>query len=112
VGKVVKATLEGFGKLESSSTTPASAAPSIPTCSATAAWDRLMDINAKGVFLGMKDGHPGHAAPGGGAIVKHLVHLRVRRPDRCAHGYNASKGAVRIMTKTAAVQYAKDGIPP
>jgi len=59
----------------------------------TDAWDRLMDINAKGVFLGMK-----HAISG--MIGQSYVH-----PD-----YNASKGAVRLVTKAAAVQHAKSGI--
>ena len=74
------------------------------------AWDRVMDINAKGVFLGMKCAIPALKRAGGGAIVnissisgfagQHGVHM----------AYNASKGAVRIMTKTAAVQWAGDNI--
>jgi 3(or 17)beta-hydroxysteroid dehydrogenase len=76
----------------------------------TDAWDRVMGINAKGVFLGMKHAVPALKRAGGGAIVnissisgftgQHGVHM----------AYNASKGAVRIMTKTAAVQWAADGI--
>jgi 3(or 17)beta-hydroxysteroid dehydrogenase len=76
----------------------------------TEAWDRVMDINAKGVFLGMKCAVPALKRAGGGAIVnissisgfagQHGVHM----------AYNASKGAVRIMTKTAAVQWAADNI--
>ena len=76
----------------------------------TDAWDRVMGINAKGVFLGMKHAVPALQRAGGGAIVnissisgfagQHGVHM----------AYNASKGAVRIMTKTAAVQWAADGI--
>jgi NAD(P)-dependent dehydrogenase (short-subunit alcohol dehydrogenase family) len=74
------------------------------------AWDKVMDINAKGVFLGMKCAIPALKRAGGGAIVnissisgfagQHGVHM----------AYNASKGAVRIMTKTAAVQWAADNI--
>ena len=76
----------------------------------TDAWDKVMGINAKGVFLGMKHAVPALKRAGGGAIVnissisgfagQHGVHM----------AYNASKGAVRIMTKTAAVQWAADGI--
>ena len=76
----------------------------------TEAWDRVMSINAKGVFLGMKHAVPALKRAGGGAIVnissisgfagQHGVHM----------AYNASKGAVRIMTKTAAVQWAADNI--
>jgi NAD(P)-dependent dehydrogenase (short-subunit alcohol dehydrogenase family) len=81
-----------------------------PDLTSTEAWDRVMDINAKGVFLGMKHALPALKRAGGGAIVnissisgfagQHGVHM----------AYNASKGAVRIMTKTAAVQWAEHGI--
>jgi NAD(P)-dependent dehydrogenase (short-subunit alcohol dehydrogenase family) len=81
-----------------------------PDLTSTEAWDRVMDINAKGVFLGMKHAAPAMKRAGGGAIVnissisgfagQHGVHM----------AYNASKGAVRIMTKTAAVQWAADNI--
>ena len=76
----------------------------------TEAWDRVMGINAKGVFFGMKYAVPAMQRARGGAIVnissisgfagQHGVHM----------AYNASKGAVRIMTKTAAVQWAADNI--
>jgi len=76
----------------------------------TPAWDKLMEVNAKGVFLGMKSAIAVMQKAGGGSIVnissisgfvgQTMVHM----------AYNASKGAVRIMTKAAAVQYAKDGI--
>ncbi|MBM4439994.1 MAG: glucose 1-dehydrogenase [Candidatus Rokubacteria bacterium] len=81
-----------------------------PDLTSTDAWDKVMDINAKGVFLGMKHGAPALKRAGGGAIVnissisgfagQHGVHM----------AYNASKGAVRIMTKSGAVQYAADNI--
>ena len=81
-----------------------------PDLTSTEAWDKVMDINAKGVFLGMKHAVPALKRAGGGAIVnissisgftgQHGVHM----------AYNASKGAVRIMTKTAAVQWAIDNI--
>jgi NAD(P)-dependent dehydrogenase (short-subunit alcohol dehydrogenase family) len=81
-----------------------------PDLSSTEAWDKVMDINAKGVFLGMKHALPAMKRAGGGAIVnissisgfagQHGVHM----------AYNASKGAVRIMTKTAAVQWAEHNI--
>jgi len=47
---------------------------------------------------------------GGGAIVSHLVDLR-RHGQRGIHvAYNASKGAVRTLTKAAAVQHGRDNI--
>ncbi len=73
-------------------------------------WDRVMDINAKGVFLGTKTAIPEMRKVGGGSIVNTssisgLIGQPGSRPV-----YNASKGAERIFTKSAAIQYAKDGI--
>jgi NAD(P)-dependent dehydrogenase (short-subunit alcohol dehydrogenase family) len=74
------------------------------------AWDRVMAINAKGVFLGMKHAIPEMQRTGGGAIVNISSISGFVGQDGIHMAYNASKGAVRIMTKSAAVQYAKDGI--
>jgi NAD(P)-dependent dehydrogenase (short-subunit alcohol dehydrogenase family) len=76
----------------------------------TEAWDRVMAINAKGVFLGMKYAIPEMQRNGGGAIVNISSISGFVGQDGIHMAYNASKGAVRIMTKSAAVQYAKDGI--
>jgi NAD(P)-dependent dehydrogenase (short-subunit alcohol dehydrogenase family) len=74
------------------------------------AWDRVMDINAKGVFLGMKHVHPAMQRAGGGAIVN-ISSISGFTGQLGVHmAYNASKGAVRIMTKAAAVQWARAGI--
>jgi NAD(P)-dependent dehydrogenase (short-subunit alcohol dehydrogenase family) len=76
----------------------------------TEAWDRLMDINAKGVFLGMKHALPALKRAGGGAIVN-ISSISGFTGQLGVHmAYNASKGAVRLMTKTAAVQWARDNI--
>jgi NAD(P)-dependent dehydrogenase (short-subunit alcohol dehydrogenase family) len=76
----------------------------------TEAWDRIMTINARGVFLGMKYAIPAMQKAGGGSIVNISSISGVVGQDYTHMAYNASKGAVRIMTKSAAVQYAKDGI--
>jgi len=81
-----------------------------PDIMSTAAWDRLMAVNAKGVFLGMKCAIPAMQKAGGGAIVNISSISGFAGQDYIHMAYNASKGAVRIMTKSAAVQYAKDGI--
>ena len=81
-----------------------------PDTQSTAAWDTLMNVNAKGVFLGMKHAIPALQRAGGGAIVNISSISGFVGQDRIHMGYNASKGAVRLMTKSAAVQYAKDGI--
>lgn len=76
----------------------------------TAAWDRLMAINAKGVFLGIKYAIPAMQQAGGGSIVNISSISGFIGQDFIHMGYNASKGAVRILTKSAAVQYGKDRI--
>jgi NAD(P)-dependent dehydrogenase (short-subunit alcohol dehydrogenase family) len=76
----------------------------------TAAWDSLMNVNAKGVFLGMKHAIPVMQKAGHGAIVNISSISGFVGQSGVHMGYNASKGAVRIMSKTAAVQFAKDGI--
>ena len=76
----------------------------------TDAWDRLMSINARSVFLGMKYAIPEMQKAGGGAIVNISSISGIVGQDYVHPGYNASKGAVRIVTKAAAVQHAREGI--
>ncbi len=76
----------------------------------TEAWDLLMDVNAKGVFLGMKHAIPEMKKAGGGAIVNISSMSGFVGQTYVHPGYNASKGAVRLVTKAAAVQHAKAGI--
>ncbi len=73
-------------------------------------WDTVMDINAKGVFLGTKAVIPEMRKAGGGSIVN-ISSISGMIGQATIHpGYNASKGAVRILTKSTAIQYAKEGI--
>jgi NAD(P)-dependent dehydrogenase (short-subunit alcohol dehydrogenase family) len=81
-----------------------------PDTLSVSAWDRLMEVNAKGVFLGMKYAVPAMEKAGGGAIVNISSISGFAGQDRVHMAYNASKGAVRIMTKSAAVQFGKLGI--
>ena len=75
-----------------------------------AAWDRLMSVNARGVFLGIKFAIPVMRAQGGGSIVN-ISSLSGIIGQRNVHvGYSASKGAVRTLTKAAAVQHGADNI--
>jgi NAD(P)-dependent dehydrogenase (short-subunit alcohol dehydrogenase family) len=76
----------------------------------TAAWDRLMVVNARGVFLGMKFAIPVMKAAGGGSIVNISSISGITGQDHVHVGYNASKGAVRTLTKAAAVQHGRDNI--
>jgi len=73
-------------------------------------WDRVMDVNAKGVFLGTKAAIPALRRAGGGSIVNISSQLGLVGMDDSSPQYQASKGAVRLLTKLTAVQYAKERI--
>ena len=71
-------------------------------------WDLVMDINAKGVFLGTKAAIPEIRKAGGGSIVN-ISSIAGLTGGRTS-SYAASKGAVRLLTKSSAIQYAGEGI--
>ena len=73
-------------------------------------WDRVMDINAKGTFLGIKTAIPAMKYSGGGSIVNISSQMGLVGADYISPQYQASKGAVRILTKSVAIQYASDNI--
>ncbi len=75
-----------------------------------AEWDRVMGINAKGVFLGTQAVIPEMRRAGGGSIINISSQLGLVGVDNSSPQYQASKGAVRLFTKATAIQYAKDGI--
>ena len=72
-------------------------------------WERVMDVNSTGVFLGTKHAIPAMRRSGGGSIVN-MSSVAGLVGSRTQTVYNASKGAVRLLTKSTAVQYASDGI--
>ena len=71
-------------------------------------WDRVMDVNAKGVFLGTKSAIPEMRKAGGGSIVN--ISSIAGMVGGQSTAYGASKGAVRLFTKATAIQYAGEGI--
>lgn len=76
----------------------------------TAAWNRLMGINATGVFLGMKYATAAMKQSGGGSIVNLSSISGIVGQGYIHVGYNASKGAVRLITKAGAAQHGKHNI--
>jgi len=72
-------------------------------------WDKLMDINVKGVFLGMKHVLPEMEKNQSGSIIN-ASSLAGLKGSANHVLYGASKGAVRVMTKDAAAEYAQKGI--
>lgn len=72
----------------------------------TALWDRIMAVNARGVFLGVKHAVAAMRRNGeaGGSIINFSSISGVVGQDRIHCAYNASKAAVRLLTKSVAVQ--------
>lgn len=72
-------------------------------------WDRTINTNVKGVFLMSKYVVPIMSNNGGGAVVNNSSVLGIVGMEDCM-AYNASKGAVRQITKSMALDHAKDNI--
>lgn len=75
-----------------------------------AVWEQQMTINARGVFLGMRAVVPVMQRAGRGSIINTSSISGVVGQTFVHMGYNAAKGAVRAMTKAAAVQFGPDNI--
>ena len=73
-------------------------------------WDRTLDINTKGVFLGTKAAIPEMRSAGGGSIINISSGAGIAPAPGTSGAYAASKGAVRIFSKSTAVQYARENI--
>ncbi len=72
-------------------------------------WDRIMAVNVKGVFLGTKHSIAEMRKVGGGSIINISSTAGLVGSTRSS-AYTASKGGVRLLTKSTAVQYAGEGI--
>lgn len=74
-----------------------------------AAWDSQIDVHGKGTFLGTKHAVPEMLKAGSGSIVNiSSIYGLVGSPTSTA--YHAGKGAIRLLTKSTAIQYAGDNI--
>ena len=73
-------------------------------------FDNVMKVNTRGVFLGMKYCIGAMLETGGGSVVNISSISGIIGQSYVHMGYSGSKGAVRLMTKSAAIQYAESGI--
>ena len=73
-------------------------------------WDRVMEVNLKGVFLGCKHAIPALLRAGGGSIVNTASFVALMGAATSQIAYTASKGGVLAMTREIAVEYARRGI--
>jgi NAD(P)-dependent dehydrogenase (short-subunit alcohol dehydrogenase family) len=72
-------------------------------------WDKVIAVNLGGVFYGMKYQIPAMLRSGGGSIVN-IASILGSVAARDSAGYNAAKHGVVGLTKTAALEYSKDGV--
>jgi len=72
-------------------------------------WDKVFDVNVKGVFLGTKAVIPAMRSAGGGSIIN-ISSIYGLVGSVTSTAYHASKGAVRIFNKSTAIQYASENI--
>jgi NAD(P)-dependent dehydrogenase (short-subunit alcohol dehydrogenase family) len=107
--RVVADTLKSHGKIDILINN-AGVSGSDPDRFSLKTWDQQMEINAKGVFLGMRAVIPEMQKVKKGSIVNISSISGIMGQDFVHMGYNAAKGAVRTMTKAAAVQFGRDNI--
>jgi NAD(P)-dependent dehydrogenase (short-subunit alcohol dehydrogenase family) len=107
--RVVDAALAAYGRIDILINN-AGISGSIPDKLDLEMWDRQFSINARGNFLGLRAVIPVMQKQKAGAIVNISSISGVVGQEYVHMGYNAAKGAVRTMTKAAAVQYAPEGI--
>jgi NAD(P)-dependent dehydrogenase (short-subunit alcohol dehydrogenase family) len=107
---IVAATVARWGKLDILVNNAGISGSAEADTLGTEAWDRLMAVNGRGVFLGTKFAVPEMQKAGGGSIINLSSISGVVGQEGIHVAYNASKGAVRTLTKSVAVQYGQDNI--
>ncbi|MDD5082897.1 MAG: glucose 1-dehydrogenase [Dehalococcoidales bacterium] len=110
VTRVFAEIFEKYGRIDVLVNNAGIAGASKPTHEITEEeWDKVMAVNVKGVFLCTKHSIPYMKKRGGGSIINlSSIYGLVGAAD--APPYHAAKGAVRLMTKTDAILYAKENI--
>ena len=108
--RVVDATVQRFGRLDILVNNAGISGSAVSDMLDTEAWDNLLAVNGRGVFLGTKYAVLAMKQSGGGSIVNLSSISGVTGQTMTHMGYNASKGAVRTLTKSTAVQFGRDGI--
>ncbi len=112
VEAMVRFSMERFGALHvlynNAGIFPADDAGATETPEST--WERVMDVNLKGVWLGCKHGIPAMLQSGGGSIVNVASFVAIMGAATAQIAYTTSKGGVLSMTREIAVEYARQGI--
>jgi NAD(P)-dependent dehydrogenase (short-subunit alcohol dehydrogenase family) len=110
VKKSVEFALEKFGRLDVAVNNAGITGDLAPLADySLEGWDRVIAVNLSGVFYGMKYQIPAMLRSGGGSIVN-IASILGSVAARDSAGYNAAKHGVVGLTKTAALEYSKDGV--
>jgi NAD(P)-dependent dehydrogenase (short-subunit alcohol dehydrogenase family) len=110
VEALIKVTIETFGRLDFAvNNAGVSMRPASTVEIDEAEWDRVISINLKSVWLCMKHEIPQMQKTGGGVVIN-MSSLAGIRGKAGTLAYSASKHGVIGMTKTAALEFAKEGI--
>ena len=107
---VVDATVAAFGRLDILVNNAGISGSATNDMLDSGLWERVMAVNSTGVFLGTAAAVRQMQRNGGGSIVNLSSISGVVGQTFVHMSYNAAKGAVRIMTKSTAVQFGKDRI--
>ena len=103
----IQYTVSNYGRLDVLVNNAGTAVPWNVEDTTVDAWDGQMDVHAKGTFFGTKHAIPEMRKIGGGSIINiSSIYGIIGSPRSTA--YHAAKGAVRLFTKSAAIQYAKE----
>jgi 3(or 17)beta-hydroxysteroid dehydrogenase len=106
----VKAAVDAYGKVDCLVNNAGISGSAADDLDDTEMWNRLMAINSTGPFLGIKYCAPEMQKLGAGAIVNISSISGIIGQGFIHPGYNASKGAVRLLTKQAASRFGPDNI--
>ena len=112
VGAMCAATAERFGGIDvlynNAGISPGDDASVLDT--SVDAWQRVQDVNTKGVFLCCKHGIPYLLERGGGSVINVASFVAILGAATSQISYTASKGAVLAMSKELGVQFARQGV--
>jgi len=108
--RVIAATLGAYGKLDILVNNAGIGSSTFNDIDGTDGWDRIIAVNQTSVFLGTRRAAAEMTKSGGGSIVNISSILGLVGSDTGHPAYGASKGAVRLYTKQAAVRYGPRGV--
>ena len=109
--KAISTTIDKFGKLNILVNNAGVSGRALIEDTSVDEWDRIMDVNAKGTFLGTKAALQELKKADGASIINISSQLGIVGSDLgVSAAYQASKGAVRLLTKATALEYASEGI--